>query len=526
MEGSPKLQRTLVVVHYHLRPGGVRSVIGGCLPEIVSRMGFTRVVMVVGETARDGWLERVREVAGVPVEQHVEEAVGYLSEQSATVASMRERIDRTLGAAIPSGECGGTVIWFHNPALARNILLNERLAVLVRRTGIRLVAHHHDFWVENRWDRWPEVRRAGFRTLAGAARAVFMAGAAVSHAAITRRDRSVLGGSLERVDWLPNPLASGKADARDGRRWLSEVLGDDAPVWILPTRLLRRKNVAEAILLARWLRPGGWFVSTGGASSPAERNYVGRIASAAREGRWRVRFDLCSTRRAPGALTLMAGAEAVLLTSIQEGFGMPFLEAGALGRPLIGRRIPGVQPDLDDLGLVFPHLYDEVLIPQSLFDSGNEAVRQARLHREWLRFLPRHLRASAAASRLLEHPGEPVPFSRLTLSAQLEVLRHPPRESLAACLGFNPTLDGLQDLKATRLPATAARFLSASSAAGRFHALVESEAGRTSSQAAVAAQCALIEAWLGGAGFFPVLMDGASPANRVGGSSRKSRALR
>ncbi|OYV85625.1 MAG: hypothetical protein B7Z73_13210, partial [Planctomycetia bacterium 21-64-5] len=38
-------------------------------------------------------------------------------------------------------------------------------------------------------------------------------------------------------------------------RWLSEQLGDDAPVWLMPCRLLRRKNLAEALLLARWLRP-------------------------------------------------------------------------------------------------------------------------------------------------------------------------------------------------------------------------------------------------------------------------------
>lgn len=482
-----------------------------------------RVVIVAGERARDGWLGRIRESAGVPIEMHVDEAFGYLSEQSATVSSLRERIDQTLGAAIPPVNYDGTVIWFHNPALARNILLNERLAEFVRRTGVRLVAHHHDFWVENRWERWPEMRRAGFRTLAGVAQAVFIAGAAVTHAAITTRDRSILCEPLQGVDWLPNPLAAGRTDGHEGRRWLSRTLGDDAPVWILPTRLLRRKNVAEAILLTRWFRPDGWFVSTGGASSPAERNYVEQIAGAAREGRWRVRFDLCSVRRAPDALTLVAGAEAVLLTSIQEGFGLPFLEAAALGRPLIGRRIPNALPDLDDLGLVFPHLYDEVLIPPSLFDSRSEAVRQTRRHREWLRLLPRSLRARAPGPRLLECPGDPVPFSRLTLAAQLEVLKNPPGESLAACRRCNPMLDGLQHLKVTRLPAAAAGLLSASSAAGRFQALVERAVVRTGPPAAVAAQDALIEAWLGGEGFFPVFMDGTPSADCGGGSSRRSR---
>ena len=54
---------------------------------------------------------------------------------------------------------------------------------------------------------------------------------------------------------------------------------------------------------------------------------------------------------------------------------------------------------------------------------------------------------------LLDLPhGEPVPFSRLTLSGQLEVLSIAPEESWAACSEWNPVLQQWRTLaKAGRL---------------------------------------------------------------------------
>ena len=40
----------------------------------------------------------------------------------------------------------------------------------------------------------------------------------------------------------------------------------------------------------------------------------------------------------------------MMLTSAQEGFGLPYLEAAALRKPLIARHLPNVVPDLLELG--------------------------------------------------------------------------------------------------------------------------------------------------------------------------------
>jgi hypothetical protein len=62
---------------------------------------------------------------------------------------------------------------------------------------------------------------------------------------------------------------------------------------------------------------------------------------------------------------LLAASEAVLLTSIQEGFGLPYVEAAAAGRPLIARHLPNIAPDLHKFGFRLPQAYDEILVART-----------------------------------------------------------------------------------------------------------------------------------------------------------------
>jgi hypothetical protein len=70
--------------------------------------------------------------------------------------------------------------------------------------------------------------------------------------------------------------------------------------------------------------------------------------------------------------------------------------------------------------------------------------------------------------------GDAVPFSRLTLSAQLEVLAIPAEESWASCAASNPflqkwrTLSRAGNLKATPWPPRAAAVIGGDAYAARF----------------------------------------------------------
>jgi glycosyltransferase involved in cell wall biosynthesis len=410
-----------------------------------------RVVLATAEARDRKWNELFEHHLGAtPVEFFIEPAFGYLSEQRATAPALTLRIRVALDRLLAGANGDNTILWAHNLGIARNLVLTRELVHACEQRGITLVAHHHDWWFDNRWLRWPEMRRFGARTLAAAASTVFPEAPHVHHFTINQADARVLRRHFgRRGAWLPNLTERGAPPAPDrvktARDWLQHKLRDrGATVWILPCRLLRRKNVAEALLLTRWLRPEAWLVTTGGVSSADEQAYAGKLEAAAHHHHWRLRLGVLAGDEAkkPSVPALLAASECVILTSIQEGFGLPYLEAAAADRPLIARALPNIAPDLERFGFQFPQCYGEVLVPPVLFDWNAEARRQHRLFRAWKQHLPPGCRKFAAEPillRLVRKPG-PVPFSRLTLTAQLEILAQPARESWERCAPLNPFL--------------------------------------------------------------------------------------
>jgi glycosyltransferase involved in cell wall biosynthesis len=478
----------LFIVHHHLRPGGIRRVIELAAPHLVREAPrpITRVVLATGQRADQKWHDHfIQQLPGVPVEVFIEPSFNYLSEQRCSPRHITTQIRRGLEKLLAHANSGNCLVWAHNLGVGRNLLLSRELAFACAAREIPLVAHHHDWWFDNRWARWREMHRFGFRSLAGAAQAVFPPIRKTLHIAINRADADVLTRHFgNRALWLPNlaepaPLPPA-ARVRAAHRWLRNRLAHDgAPIWLLPCRTLRRKNIAEALLLTRWLRPEAWLVVTGAASSADEAPYFNTLERAARKHHWRLRLGVLAgdESRKPTVPELLAASEAVLLTSIQEGFGLPYLEAAAAHRPLIARRLHNIAPDLDRFGFRFPQTYDEILIAPELFNWPAERDRQQKNFRAWRATMPAFARARISQPPLFaaRHPCA-VPFSRLTLSAQLEVLARPIRETWAACLPLNPFLETWRQraaagkLRVTPWPRAAKSWLAGEAYARRFFA--------------------------------------------------------
>jgi hypothetical protein len=247
--------------------------------------------------------------------------------------------------------------------------------------------------------------------------------------------------------------------------------------------MLRRKNIAEALLLTRWLRPGAWLVTTGGVSSVEEQAYADTLTRAAQAHGWRVQLGILAgdDSEQPTVDELSAVSEAVLLTSLQEGFGLPYLETAAAPRPLIARRLPNIAPDLAAFGFEFPQGYRELMVHPALFDWRAERERQQRAFGAWRSAMPRQAAEFVGEPALLDAGPEacPVPFSRLTLSAQLEVLAQPLERSWELCSALNRFLKPWRDraesgrLQPSLWPRTAKRWLSGPAYARGFLRLLE-----------------------------------------------------
>jgi glycosyltransferase involved in cell wall biosynthesis len=513
----------LIIVHYHLRPGGIRRVIELATPHLRRRAAFDSIVLACGEAADRGWNETFRRtVSPAHTKFFIEPCFNYASEQRLAPERLRRAVAEAVDGLLTGSTAKNCVVWAHNLGIARNLALTQELAKACEQRGIPLLAHHHDWWFDNRWLRWAEMRRSGVRDLAAAAAAVFPETKTIHHIAINRADASVLRHHFgRRASWLPNLAERAQAPTakriREARHWLQTQLGEKgAPIWILPCRLLRRKNIAEAMLLTRWLRPEAWLVTTGGVSSQEEQRYYEKLTAAAHRHAWRLRLGVLAGEEIgkPSVAELMAVSECVLLTSIQEGFGLPYLEAAAAGRPLISRSLPNIAPDLAEFGFRFPQAYAEIRVHTDLFDWPTERARQAKRFGRWKKQLPLALRRLAASPEVLNQKARPtaVPFSRLTLDAQLEVLAHPAEYSWQLCAPLNPFLTGWQrraqnqKLQVTRWPQRAARRLSGQSYAASLQRIVRqrSSSGPTTRDARQV-QAEFFENKLAAANNYPLL---------------------
>lgn len=443
----------LIVIHHHFRPGGVRRVIELGTPHLVAGAPerVSKVILVGGEGPDAAWLRAFRRrLAPCRVEVMVEPCFGYLSELRVPGPEIERRIVRKLLELRDAGGTRRQVWWAHNLGLGRNFYLTRSLTTWAEVGLGSVVMHHHDWWFENRWHHLRAAQVPGCRTLRSVAEAVLRSGSAIAHVAINSEDAAVLDRHFgESGGWLPNPVEAPArpraAEVRAARGWLSAVLGEEAPVWLLPCRLLRRKNIAEALLLTRWLRPEAWLVTTGGASSAEEEPYAAALEEAARAQGWRLRLGILRGEEPgkPSVPELLAASEAVLLTSLQEGFGLPYVEAAAARRPLIARSLPNIAPDLAAFGFEFPQDYRELWVEPTLFDWAAERERQAVRFRAWKEQMPSAVGRLVGKPMLLEAGASPRPvsFARLTLEAQLEVLGQPLDRSWALCRPLNRPLE-------------------------------------------------------------------------------------
>ena len=364
------------------------------------------------------------------------------------------------------------------------------------------------------------MQRAGARSLAEAARVVFACDPNIRHAAINQADAAILQRHLDRqAGWLPNPCSPAEppssARVRSARTWLREQLGGNHPVWLMPCRVLRRKNIAEALLLTRWLRPDAWLVTTAAVSSEDESPYGRILTEAAQRYGWRLRLGLLHKDEAgkPGVADLMAASEALLLTSLVEGFGLPYIEAASAKRPLIARSLRNIAPGLAQFGFRFPQRYDDLLVHPQLFDWTAEAHRQTRFFKSWRSQMPPTCRRLAGAPMLLtfRHAPLPVPFSRLTLSAQLQVLATPPERSWELCAPLNPFLREWRQraasgtLKVTAWPKRADKWLGGKAYAKRFEQLLHAPWTQRMKPQPPKIQNEFLQAKLGAAHLYPLL---------------------
>jgi len=419
----------VVIVHYHMKPGGVTSVIRRHL-DACARRGI-EAFLVSGEEPPDP--------PGVPFERVA--GLDYDPPGAAVPEETARERGTALALALSDAAgrlTGGTPFLFHvhNPTIRKNAALCPALSLLAG-DGARVLIQAHDFAEDWR----PDVLPVGSTYPAGCRWAV-----------LNGRDFRALrtaGVPEEGLELLPNPLPEaapafpGEADARAR-----------ADLVLYPVRGIARKNLGEFLLLARWLPPGISGAVTLPPNNPKDLPLYEAWKSLAGETGVPVSFEagLSSSLDA-----LYARARTAVTTSVKEGFGFSFLEPLARGVAVAGRRLAAVVPDFEAAGISFPGLYPAIRVPDGLFsreafgarlDAALASVSEA--FTAALGGEPDWLSGRLARVREAALPEGRADFGVLDPAAQAEVLgrlyRDP--EAASALEAANPFLTSWWDLPA------------------------------------------------------------------------------
>lgn len=525
-------RQNLIILHYHLRPGGVTQVIRRAIPILTAHeKKLTHLYLAGGEEIPSpSWLPALqKKVAPLSVLQRVDLSLNYFSEQRCSPAKIRQSLRCFLNQLFEEAEATteNTVVWAHNLGLARNVLLSAEISNLCLDKKIPLLSQHHDLWFDNRWQHWRAAKKAGCKSEAALASIIFPNRPGVVHAAINQQDEKFFHQfGDKRSLWLPNVSPSferpPEQKIQQTRAWLTKKInlkkGSESRIWLNPCRLLRRKNLLEALLLMRWFDPQAELISAGEASSEQEHPYARRIAETAKKEGWPLHLAILSgtDSTAPGIEEMMAASDVLALTSLQEGFGLTFLEAAFFGKPIVCRELPNVGPDLAKFGFQFPLAYTDVAVARTLFDEEREIRCQEKLWLQWKNELPASVQPLAEKPELLISPDSPsVSFSRLSLTAQIEVLMHAPQKSRQESRPFNQKLNEafaipVNEFPPIKWPTTAAKHLSAEAWAANFQRGVHQAKGffvTSEKKSPAALQKAFMASNLRSANIFPLLLE-------------------
>ncbi|ERP31990.1 glycosyltransferase family 1 protein [Chitinivibrio alkaliphilus] len=341
----------IVVVHYHMRRGGVRRIIEQQISLFLQKDMALELVLYTGDAADYSPPEDPRfSLVEEPLLDYAsairqgESLDGYL------------RLLRFFCDQEP-----GTLFHVHNSVIGKNPRLNAAI-VEAARAGCPFCIHCHDF-VEDRPALFKQVQQAAASL--GYARyedLMYPQHGRVYWVCINKSDlsRSPLS-SFESTSYIPNPVEPPPRGNMTRMELACSLKIDETKSWYFyPVRAIERKNIGEFILLSQLIDPEGVWLISREPETPEERegyeqwrhfsslHTLPLLFNAAKKGDFGSLYEHCTY---------------VVTTSVMEGFGLVFLESFLAGKPLLGRNIPAVTEDFCARGVVFSGIYDVLLVP-------------------------------------------------------------------------------------------------------------------------------------------------------------------
>jgi len=319
----------IVYLHYHLKPGGVTTVIN----QQIDAVKDVCEVMVINGASEGGHF---------PAETVVIPGIGYdrpgvEPEAPGTVAQ------KIIDTIFNRWQSGCDLIHVHNPLLAKNKNFLKILSAILKK-NFRLFLQIHDFAEDGR--PWSYYSGSAYP-------------ADCHFGVINSRDYEILlksGLKPSGLHLLANTVSPLKP--QPDKKIHKEIV-------LYPIRAIRRKNIGEALLLSLFFQNNETLAITLPPNSPRDWTVYNDWKKFAHNNSLTIIFEAADQY---DFTDLVTSAKCLITTSISEGFGFAFLEPWTAGKAIVGRYLADICRDFSQHGIRLDHLYHQLLIPADRID--------------------------------------------------------------------------------------------------------------------------------------------------------------
>jgi glycosyltransferase involved in cell wall biosynthesis len=361
-----------VLMHYHMYPGGVSTLILNTIILLIER-GYIKdnITFVLGTEEKSEWFfKKLKESIKqkVNIDLKIIPEINYWDDSFGEVEQVADKV-KELFKQIGSN---GRVLWAQNPTLGKNPAYTLALKKLAQeKPDQKIWMHVHDSAEQGRW---PNLDLMYSRL----SEPYYFDAPGTRWMVINRIDyRAYLEAGMpeEHLFYVPDPLLLPVHQRKKGKAEIGEVLSGyaakngftfngDLPWLLFAGRTIRRKNLLETLLIALCAPKKLTFLVTLPADSPDDKPYEEMLFNAIRKYRLGAAgFGIHHVGTDFALNDLALAADLVISSSVMEGFGLPYLEFPMLGRPVMAKEIY-IMEDFTDIRKGLPHhYYQELLVP-------------------------------------------------------------------------------------------------------------------------------------------------------------------
>lgn len=347
------------IFHYHLNPGGVTRIIESQIDSLLHSPMVKKICLITGHAEKNDFLENKE------VELIVDPVFSYLTETTHTEGKYNF-INKRLREICHKND----ILHFHNLNLGKNPLITlaaSNLAV----EGYKVLNHAHDF-AEDRPDNFKFLEEVFSKLTHKKTSDILYPNTDNYRFAVLNSfdfDRlKTYGVKTDKCSLLPNPVVFNESkhrfDKKAARKEIVEELDfqDEKLMITYPVRVIRRKNIGEFILLSILFREKANWIVTQPPKNPVEIEYYNKWKEFCLEENIKINWEAGNR---VDFEKLIRVSDFCITTSIQEGFGMVYMEPWLFETPVTGRNIAMVTTDIKTSGIEFPLLYDHFYVKEN-----------------------------------------------------------------------------------------------------------------------------------------------------------------